>query len=164
MVGKRLVSVIIVMAVALSGGLLLLSGCSPGELLDISPPPGRQLADEIYIGGAVVIPGIYPVKDGDTLETLVQAAGGATPNADLSRVSLQVSVSGEDETAQRININLAEAWLLEALPGIGPARAQAIIDYRSQNGPFRQILEIINVEGIGMATYEQIKELITVSG
>ena len=75
-----------------------------------------------------------------------------------------MSVSGEDEAAQRININLAEAWLLEALPGIGPARAQAIIDFRSQNGPFRQILEIINVEGIGMATYEQTKELITVSG
>jgi competence protein ComEA len=151
------------MAVALSGGLLLSSGCSPGELLDISPPPGQQLAGEIYIGGAVVIPGIYPIKDGDTLESLVQAAGGATPNAYLSRLSLQVSVTGEDETAQKININLAEAWLLEALPGIGPARAEAIIEYRSQNGPFRQILELINVEGIGMATYEQIKELITVS-
>jgi len=75
-----------------------------------------------------------------------------------------VSVSGEDETAQKININLAEAWLLEALPGIGPARAEAIVNYRSQNGPFRQILELINVEGIDMATYEQIKELITVSG
>lgn len=164
MVGKRLVSVILIMAVALSGGLLFLSGCSPGELLDISPPPGQQLAGQIYIGGAVAIPGIYPVKDDDTLESLILAAGGATANADLSRLSLQVSVTGEDETAQKININLAEAWLLEALPGIGPARAQAIIDYRSQNGPFRQILELINVEGIGMATYEQIKELITVSG
>lgn len=164
MVGKRLVSVILVVAVALSGGLLFLSGCSPGEPLDISPPPGQQLAGEIYIAGAVAIPGIYPIKDGDTLETLILAAGGATPNADLSRLSLQVSITGEGEASQKININLAGAWLLEALPGIGPARALAIVDYRSLNGPFRQILELINVEGIGMATYEQIEELITVSG
>jgi competence protein ComEA len=75
-----------------------------------------------------------------------------------------VSVPGEGEAAQKININLAEAWLLEALPGIGPTRAQAIIDYRNQNGPFRQILELINVEGIGMTTYEQIEDFITVSG
>jgi competence protein ComEA len=164
MLGTRLISVILVMAVALSGGLLFLSGCSPGELLDISPPPGQQLASEVYIGGAVAIPGVYPVKDGDTLETIIQAAGGATANADLSRVNLQVSVPGEGEAAQKININLAEAWLLEALPGIGPTRAQAIIDYRNQNGPFRQILELINVEGIGMTTYEQIEDFITVSG
>jgi competence protein ComEC len=153
MMGKRIVSAILVLAVALSGGLLFLSGCSPGEILDISPPSGQQLAGEIYIGGSVAVPGIYPVKDGDTLETIIQAAGGATENADLSRLSLQVSVTGEGEAAQKIDINLAEAWLLEALPGIGPARAQAIVDYRSQNGPFRQILEIINVDGIGMATY-----------
>ena len=68
MVGKRLVSVIIVVAVALSGGLLLLSGCSPGELLDISPPPGQQLAGQIYIGGAVAIPGIYRTDTQGTVE------------------------------------------------------------------------------------------------
>jgi hypothetical protein len=93
MVGKRLVLVIIVVAVALNGGLPLLSGCSPGELLDISPPPGQQLAGQIYVGGAVAIPGIYPVNDGDTLETLVQTTGGATANANLSRLTLQVSVT-----------------------------------------------------------------------
>jgi comEA protein len=66
------------------------------------------------------------------------------------------------ENPQKIDINHAEAWLLEALPGIGPSKAQAIIDYRQQNGGFKHITEITRVEGIGPAIYEQIKDLITV--
>jgi competence ComEA-like helix-hairpin-helix protein len=63
---------------------------------------------------------------------------------------------------QKIDINRAEAWLLEALPGIGPSKAQAIIDYRQQNGGFAHITEITKVEGIGPAIYEDIKDLITI--
>jgi comEA protein len=63
---------------------------------------------------------------------------------------------------QKIDINRAEAWLLEALPGIGPSKAQAIIDYRQQNGGFSHITEITEVPGIGMSIYEDIKDLITV--
>ena len=66
------------------------------------------------------------------------------------------------ELPQKIDINRAEAWLLEALPGIGEAKAQAIIAYRQQNGGFGHITEIANVEGIGPAIYEDIKNLITV--
>ena len=67
-----------------------------------------------------------------------------------------------EDQPQKIDINRAEAWLLEALPGIGESKAQAIIAYRQQNGGFGHIAEITNVEGIGPAIYEQIKELITV--
>lgn len=63
---------------------------------------------------------------------------------------------------QKIDINRAEAWLLEALPGIGPSKAQAIIDYRRQNGGFSDITEITEVPSIGMSIYEDIKDLITV--
>ena len=69
----------------------------------------------------------------------------------------------EPEPPQRVNINRAEAWLLEALPGIGEVRAQAIINYRRQNGLFHNINELTKVEGIGATTYEQIKHLITVT-
>jgi comEA protein len=71
-------------------------------------------------------------------------------------------VSQEDQP-QKIDINRAEAWLLEALPSIGPTKAQAIIDYRQQHGYFSDISEILNVGGIGQDIYEQIKDLITVS-
>jgi competence protein ComEA len=69
----------------------------------------------------------------------------------------------EGEPPQKVNINRAEAWLLGALPGIGEVRAQAIIDYRQQNGPFRSTNELLKVAGIGTATYERIKDLITVA-
>jgi len=68
----------------------------------------------------------------------------------------------EEQQPQKININRAEVWLLEALPGIGEVKAQAIVDYRQQNGPFRSTSELTRVAGIGTATYERIKHLISV--
>lgn len=64
--------------------------------------------------------------------------------------------------AALININTADEPLLETLPDIGPSKAQAIIDYRTQHGPFARIEDIQNVSGIGPATYDKIKALITV--
>lgn len=61
-----------------------------------------------------------------------------------------------------ININTADAALLETLPGIGPSKSAAIIDYRTQNGPFARIEDIQNVSGIGPSTYANIAPLITV--
>jgi competence protein ComEA len=61
-----------------------------------------------------------------------------------------------------ININTASLEDLDRLPGIGPVMAQRIIDYRTTNGPFAVIDDIMNVQGIGPATFEKIKSLITV--
>lgn len=76
---------------------------------------------------------------------------------------INISQTEEQEQPQKIDLNLAEAWLLEALPGIGETRARAIIDYRQQNGLFNNINELTKVEGIGVTTYEKIKHLITVA-
>lgn len=64
--------------------------------------------------------------------------------------------------AALININTADATLLDTLPGIGPSKAAAIVDYRTQHGPFARIEDIQNVSGIGASTYAQIAPLITV--
>jgi competence protein ComEA len=61
-----------------------------------------------------------------------------------------------------VNINTATLEELDALPGIGPTTAQKIIDYREENGPFNQIEDIMDVSGIGLTTFENIKDLITV--
>ena len=53
--------------------------------------------------------------------------------------------------------------MLEALPEIGATRAQAIVDYRNQNGAFRNINELLKVEGIGASTYDKIEHLITIA-
>ena len=118
---------------------------------------------EIYIGGEVNNPGIYPFLVGDTFADILRAAGGVTDNADLSHIELKVPEKGEAAELQKININTAAAWLLAALPGIGETRAEAIVAYRHENGPFRDVNELLNVEGIGAVILENIRDLITVT-
>ena len=64
--------------------------------------------------------------------------------------------------AALVNINVADAALLDTLPGIGPSKAVAIVEYRTQHGSFVQIEDIQNVSGIGPSTFANIKSLITV--
>lgn len=113
------------------------------------------------------------------LSTLILAGSGVSLGfgvAELSKSSSPVQISGfaagsENERIDRladrpitslININTASALELEALPGIGPALASRIVDYRQQNGPFQTVAEIQNVSGIGPETYEKLKGQITV--
>lgn len=60
------------------------------------------------------------------------------------------------------NINLASKIELDALPGIGAAYAQNILDYREEHGGFQSVEEIMKVKGIGKSTFEKIKDYITV--
>jgi len=145
------------------GGIVLAlkqSSHHPVEL-SLSSAASFQYQGEIYIGGAVANPGFYPAKEDDTLQTLIQAAGPMS-DANLNHIKIYVTHTGESHSPQRISLNLAEAWLLEALPGIGQGKAQAIVDYRNQHGPFRRIEDVLKVEGIGSTTLDKIKNLITV--
>ncbi len=160
--GWTLIVVLLVVIIA-AGSIVIWSRYSRSPTVEISLVPDRELEGEIYIGGEVANPGFYPLNTGDTFNDLIRAAGGTTGEADLSRLKVLVPGLGAGEPPQTVNINRAEAWLLEALPGIGEVRAQAILDYRRQNGPFRNTSELIKVEGMGMATYEKIKHLITVA-
>jgi len=155
--------IILLVAIIAISGIVLWLRYSPSQPIEISLLPAQELPGEIYIGGAVSNPGLYSLKAGDSIEALIQAAGGITSRADLSQLKLYLPQTGEKEPPQKIDLNRAEAWLLEALPEIGEGRAQAIIDYREQNGPFHNINELIKVEGIGTATYEKIKDRITVA-
>jgi len=71
--------------------------------------------------------------------------------------------SSPNHISSKININTASQKELEELPGIGPAKAKAIIAYRKKNGNFRLKRDIIKVKGIGEKTYEKIKNLIEVN-
>lgn len=75
-------------------------------------------------------------------------------------LSGNISMSTSKES--RVNINIADLGELDTIPGIGPALAQRIIDYREQNGPFTSPEEIQNVSGIGPKTYEKMAEYIRV--
>jgi competence protein ComEA len=157
------VTVFLVIA-AIAGGVTLAvqhSRSQPVEIVLSQTEPPEQ-SGEIYIGGAVANPGIYALRESDTLQTLLSDAG-IEPDADLSHIELYIPREGEEQSPQKIDINRAEPWLLEALPGIGEVLAQRIVDYRSENGLFQRIEDLLKVSGIGSATFEKIKDYITVS-
>jgi len=154
---------LLLLAIIIIGSMLIWSKSSRSQAIEISLVPGQEPVGKIYIGGAVNNPGFYPLYAGDSIEDVIRAAGGTTDGADLSRVKLTVSEADKEETLQKVNINKAEAWLLEALPGIGGVRAKAIIEYRQHNGMFRDINELTRVPGLGSDTFELVKNFITVS-
>ena len=91
--------------------------------------------------------------------------GRQTPD---NRINLyhsdNITNEASNSESSLIDINTATQSELELLPGIGPAMAQRIIDYRTENGPFKKTEDICNVSGIGSKTYEKLAQYITVGG
>lgn len=160
----RVALISILLVVIVFSGIMVWMRYPRSSAIEISIPPLEKAVDEIYIGGAVSIPGIYPLKASDSINTLVHSAGGVAGNPDLYSLKLLVSPTVSSEQPQKIDINRAEAWLLKALPEIGDTRAKAIVDYRNLNGDFKNIYDLTGVEGVSAATLEKIKSLITVGG
>ena len=114
--------------------------------------------------GAVRQPGLYEAAEGDRVFDIIERSGGLLHDADENQINyaekvhdemvifipkigeeLDGSVFGASSSSKgngKININKADATALETLPGIGPAKAKAIIDYREENGPFKQITDL----------------------
>lgn len=135
---------------------------------------------EVYITGAISKPDVYALPIGSIVKDLIAAAGGATIDADLEAINLAQRLSDQmhihvprkgeavptplagSAAGILININTADATLLDTLPGIGPSTAQAIIEFRTNNGPFKKIEDINNVPRIGDVLFDKIKSMITV--
>ena len=134
----------------------------------------------VYVTGAVTRPEtLLTLACGSRVQDAIRAAGGATDDADLSRVNLgQVLNDGdlvyvpprhgeaiETPTPNHpplIHINTATAAELETLPGIGPALAEAIITYREENGPFASLEALDDVPGIGPAKLDAIRDFVII--
>jgi competence protein ComEA len=162
-INKWTIVSLLLAAVIIAGGLSIWSRSGRSQAIEITLSPETELTGNIRVDGEVSNPGIYPLDEECSIEDVVRMAGGVTGNADINSLLLHVATQNEGPSRQRIDINRAEGWLLEALPGIGETRAQTIIEYRQQNGFFRNTIEITKVEGIGEALYEEIKYLITVA-
>ena len=148
--------------------LILRQNTSSCPVEIILPTPSEEI--EVYVSGEVQRPGVYVLNESARMDDAIEAAGGFTSEADQSAVNLagilrdgdQVRVYRIDESSALININTADAWLLEALPGIGPSTAEAIIEHRTANGPFESINDLKEVKGIGASTLEKLAGKITV--
>ena len=150
-------------AVIIAGGLIIWLRADRGQAIEIMLAPEMEAACNIQVAGEVNNPGIYPLEKEHNIEDVLRTAGGITDNADIDLPRLYIPAQNEVPISQKININRAEGWLLEALPGIGETRAQAIVEYRESNGFFRDTRELIRVEGIGEALYNEIQDLVTVT-
>ncbi|MFA5309174.1 MAG: ComEA family DNA-binding protein [Dehalococcoidales bacterium] len=157
------VAALLLVIVIIAGGAVIWSQThdSRGVALTLAPAPAT--VGNIYVGGEVNNPGWYPLFSGDGINGVIQAAGGVKEGADISRVELTVGGAAAENTPQKIDINRAEAWLLQALPGVGEVKAQAIVAYREQNGLFHDIAELKRVPGFGEGIFNDIKDLITVN-
>jgi competence protein ComEA len=139
----------------------------PGQLLEISLAPPQEIT--VSVTGEVMNPGSYELPKGARVANAIKAAGGFTPDAYLGGLNLSQRLEDGDqiyvyniEVLSKVNINTADAEILETLPGIGPVKAQAIIDYRNENGPFLHKEDLMQVKGIGETTYHNLEDKITV--
>jgi competence protein ComEA len=151
-----------------------------------APPPSLAPADVVVqIAGAVVRPGVYHLPLGSRVGDLLSAAGGpidgvdvavlplAAKVADGQRVYLPkpgepvsaaagVSIGGSSAVSGPVDLNTATAAQLDALPGIGPSTAAAIVAYRDKHGPFKSIDGLLEIKGLGASKVDALRELVRV--
>jgi competence protein ComEA len=175
------------------GAELLLAPATPSPASPptptIAPTPAPVV---VYISGAVVSPDVYALPADARVKDVVLAAGGFTADAASERINLAAHIydaqhihvprhgeplppddervpqdappaAGAAPGSDTININTASLSELAALPGIGDAMAQRILDYRTTNGPFATVEDLQNVRGIGPAILADIQGKVRVS-
>ena len=146
----------------------------------------------VHVAGSVAHPGVHELPIGSRVVDAVTAAGGPTAEADMDRLNLAAAIDdgsrlwvpavGEDDEPEvvsavlgsdaesggsgaggsKVNINTASADALQALPGIGPSLAAAIVESRERVGPFAHVEDLDRVSGIGPAKLERLHPFIVV--
>ncbi|MGR6321551.1 helix-hairpin-helix domain-containing protein [Micromonospora soli] len=150
--------------------------------------PGATAQLVVAVAGKVRRPGLVRLPAGARVADAVEAAGGALPGVDIALLNparkvtdgelILVGVTAPPGQAVPpgqggqpaagaapggpVNLNTATLAQLDALPGVGPVLAQRILDHREQHGGFRSVSDLRQVDGIGDARYEQLKDLVTV--
>ena len=131
----------------------------------------------VHVAGSVKAPGIYQLDSGTRVYDAVLAAGGFTPKANQASVNMARALTDGEQlvisagpsgavfegavSSSLISLNQASSSQLEDLPGVGPALAGRIIDWREANGGFKAKEDLLNVAGIGDKLFASVKDLVT---
>ncbi len=133
-----------------------------------------EMIHGIYVDvcGAVNVPGVYELSENARVCDAIEAAGGLTEDAAREAVNMARTLSdgeqifvaskAESSLSDKLNINTATLEELCSLPGLGEAKAQAIIDYRLQHGSFQNLEDLMKVPGIKEGLYQKIREMIRI--
>ena len=188
--GKQPLNKKILLAVAtlIAAVVFLINGfsSSSGEKLVVtSEPPAENLEVRpatifVHIVGEVASPGIYQLDSGSRIVDVVFAAGGFSKSADQASINLAREVTDGEQIfvfkvgaapqllgnpssngSSPISLNRATQAELENLPGVGPALAGRIIDWRTANGGFKKKEDLLNISGIGDKLFAGIKDEVT---
>ena len=172
--------IVALFAIPLVGGIIFLVDNRVGDDPPVVVTGSEDLVSDIrvYVTGAVINPGVYPLPEEARWADAVLAAGGFTADANPEGINLSRRVNDEDHIlvpragqavaagvsqGPLININTASEAELTSLPGIGEARARSIVTSRTSNGLFASTEELLVRDLIPDSTYEDIVALITVS-
>lgn len=158
---------------------------SDNQMLTETPAENESASDNmkvmVDIKGEVQKPGVYELAPDSRVEQALNAAGGLTENAEgrsinlaqrvadeqviyvaaIGEADVPVQTAGSSTSSEKININQADSEELTELNGIGEAKAQAIITFREENGPFTSIDQLTEVPGIGEKSLENMKDQIS---
>ena len=175
---KVLIGVVIVAFIVIVGFLVIdpdLEGLNQGSVNNITEVSTKQ-GSKYTIEGEVYKAGTYVLSDGITMNDLLEAAGGTTANADdlayFTNATLKAGTtyyiaSKFDETdicskseISKVNINSDDAQTLMTVNGITTSIASSIVSYRSENGTFNTLEDLLKVYGIGNATYHKIRNYV----
>ncbi len=170
-----------------AGVVFLINGLASGESEPVEVVPSLA-ADElvvqnaklyVHVVGEVAAPGIYQLESGARVMDAIFAAGGLSDRADDASVNLARELSdgeqivifkigaapsaptGAGASSGLISLNGASQSELEQLPGVGPALAQRIIDWRLANGGFKKKEDLLNISGIGDKLFSGFKDQVT---
>jgi len=182
---RALKTVITLVAVVAFGTYVLSTGFSakPNMAITKTSNGGTQEKNVqspkiyVHVAGSVKSPGIYQLDSGTRVFDAVLAAGGFTSKANQSSVNMARALNDGEQllvasvtsdaifggamTSTMISLNQATASQLEDLPGVGPALAGRMVDWRSANGGFKSKEDLLNITGIGDKLFAAVKDLVT---